>query len=396
MSEQSKSLPPLDDLYRLPFFSDEDRAFVEDLRGRLSDSAKIEIEGDGSAALVAWVRRLGEWRTLETLFGNSIEDTSLLRVCLAREVLAEHCIIADLALVMQFLGGLPLYHGGSTFVAAAFDSIQQGKSVAAFAITEPEAGTDLSRISTSATFDDGSYIINGHKHLISNVGAADLFTLFARLEGGDSTGRIAAFALPAEIDGVTQIPTPPMVPHPIGRLELNNVVLGKEHLLGVEGKGMRIALETLGFCRPTVGAAANGMARRAIAEAWEHVTTRQAFGGVLADKDLIKAGLSECIVDLDAARLLVYRAAWARDQAPKERHDRAASSAKWRATESAQRVIDKCLQFCGGVATLQGHILAELYQGLRPLRIYEGASEIHSLLVFDSLKGELGNVTKSP
>jgi acyl-CoA dehydrogenase len=265
----------------------------------------------------------------------------------------------------------------------------EGKAIAAFALTEPEAGSDVAAIKTSAQREGNSYVINGRKRFISNAGIADFYTLFARTgtsEGGRAA--LSAFVVGSKIQGFSVVErTPLMAPHPIGEIAFNDCRVPAENMVGNEGDGFGLAMETLDTFRASVGAAACGMARRALDEALHYASTRRQFGRLLVEHQLIQEKLADMATELDAARLLVYRAAYARDTGT-IRVTRETSEAKLFATEAAGRIIDSALQIHGGNGLVRGNVVERLYRDIRALRIYEGTSEIQKLVIAGQLMKE--------
>jgi acyl-CoA dehydrogenase len=300
-------------------------------------------------------------------------------LCLARELLGAISPRADSIFAVQGLGAHPLLAAGGAAARALAAEAAEGDAVLAFALTEPEAGSDVAAIATRAVPDPdvaGGWILDGEKTLISNLGVATHAIVFATLEPG-ARGASRAFIVPIATAGVTVETLAATAPHPIGRLILRGVKLGAAAQIG--SSGLRLALATLDTFRVTVGAAAVGMARRAMSEAIAHVTTRRQFGAPLAEQQLVQAHLADMVVDLDAARLLVLRAAHAKDAGAAARTE--VSIAKLGATEAAQRVIDRAVQLFGGRGVLAGAVVEHLYRAIRPLRIYEGTSEIQRTLI---------------
>lgn len=249
----------------------------------------------------------------------------------------------------------------------------------ALALSEPDAGSDVAALSTVARHDNG-YRITGTKHLITNAGVADYYSVFART--GEGKKGISAFIVDARAPGVSVEKQTPSAPHPLGIVRFKDVQVPSSARLGSEGEGLKLALMTLERCRATVGAAACGFAKRALDEALAHCKSRKMFGSTLSEQPLAQAKLAEMQARLDAcARLLVYRAAWAMDHAGERRAPREIALAKWQATENAQWIIDQALQLAGGKGVLRGSIFERLYREIRPLRIYEGASEVQQLVV---------------
>ena len=315
--------------------------------------------------------------------GGSLEQTSSVALCLARERLGHASPLAELAFAMQGLGSYPITASDPPEGPAreALIDVVAGRSVAAFAITEPEAGTDLGGIATLARRDGDDYVLTGQKCFISNAGIADVYVVFAATAPDAKRRRLSAFVVPASASGLEATPTRVLGGHPIGELELNDVRLPASHRLGEEGDGMKLALTTLHRFRPTVGAAALGFAQRALDEAVAHTKSRRQFGAPLADLQLVQARLGEMACEVEAARLLVYRAARAADAgADRGVIARTGSMAKLVATEAAQRVIDSSVQLHGGRG-VSDSIVARLYEDVRALRIYEGTNDVHKLLI---------------
>jgi len=304
--------------------------------------------------------------------------------CLIREALSYSSALADLAFVMQGLGTYPISLAASEHVREFWlERAASGKAIAAFALTEAEAGSDVAGIKTTARRDGDAYVIDGRKRFISNAGLADFYTVFART-GTRPDGRpeLSAFVVGARLPGfAVRERISMMAAHPIGELEFNGCRVPAENLLGAEGDGLRLALQTLDTFRASVGAAACGMARRALDESVSYAKARQQFGRPLSSHQLIQAKLADMVTELDAARLLVYRAAYLKDTNTAEKSTCEASEAKLFATEAAGRIIDSALQIHGGAGLVRGHIIERLYRDVRALRIYEGTSEIQQLVI---------------
>ena len=310
------------------------------------------------------------------------EDDSLdaRSLCLMRETLARHEPLADFVYAMQVLGSAPISLFGSRAQKDAWlGKVAAGRAVAAFALSEAEAGSDVAAMTMRAERRNGGYALNGSKAWISNAGVADFYVVFART--GEGKRGISAFIVPAGAPGLAVSErTPVIAAHPLGSLELTDCRVPADSMLGKPGDGLRIALGTLDLCRSTVGAAALGMARRAYVETLARVRGRQLFGGALADLQLTQAAVADMTTSLDASALLIYRAAWLRDSGQK-RITREASMAKLFATEQAHKVIDRAVQLFGGEGVRAGSVVERLYREIRALRIYEGASEIQQLLI---------------
>jgi acyl-CoA dehydrogenase len=313
-------------------------------------------------------------------------------LCLVRESLAYHSPLADLAFVMQGLGTYAVSLAADEHLRDFWlERARAGKSIAAFALTEPEAGSDVSAIQTTATREGDAYVINGRKCFISNAGLADFYTTFART-GTRSDGRaeLSAFIVGARMPGFRFVARTPLIaPHPIGEIEFENLRVPAEDRVGAEGEGFRLAMLTMDMFRASVGAAACGMARRALDEAIHYAKTRRQFDVTLAMHQLIQEKLAVMQTRLDAARLLVYRAAHLKDAgASQSTLTRAASEAKLYATEAAQRIVDEAVQIHGGYGLVRGHAVERLYRDVRALRIYEGTSEIQKLIIARELLRE--------
>jgi acyl-CoA dehydrogenase len=301
-------------------------------------------------------------------------------VCLAREMLGYVSPRADSILAVQCLGTHAIGLAGSPAQRALLPGFASGRSVAAFALTEPEAGSDVAAIATRATETADGYRLDGDKLFISNLGIADHAMVVATIDPGRGHAGLTAFWLPLDAPGVTVVPMTATAAHPIGALELRGVALPASARIGEAGQGMKLALGTLDAFRVSVGAAAVGMARRALDEAIRFVTGRSQFGKRLSEQPLIQAHVADMVVDLDAARLLVLRAAYLKDTTGGKMTTEV-SIAKLGATEAAQRVIDRAVQLFGGRGVMSGAIVEHLYRAIRPLRIYEGTSEIQRTII---------------
>ena len=316
--------------------------------------------------------------------GERLEVRSL---ALSRDLLARREPLADFAFAMQGLGTGPISLFGSSSQRKRYlPLVIKGQCIAAFALSEPQAGSDVQAIATRARRDSGHWVLDGTKTWISNGGIADHYVVFART--GEDKGVLGAFIVEAGNPGLKvkeQIST--MAPHPLATLEFQDCRVKEDALIGQPGQGLRIALATLEIFRTTVGAAALGLARRALDEALVRVRSREVFGKALAEFQLTQARLADMALAVDAAALLVYRAAWAKDSAG-GRVTREAAMAKLFATESAQQVIDGALQLFGGTGVVCGTAVERLYREIRALRIYEGTSEIQKLVIADSLLRE--------
>ena len=332
----------------------------------------------------------GECRALVEALGKggwlkhaAAEDGALdvRTLCLIRETLARHSGLADFAFAMQGLGCGPITLFGTPaqrrdYVAA----VRAGRRIAAFALTEPAAGSDVAALAMTARPDAKGWVLNGEKTFISNGGIADFYVVFARTGEAGSRG-ISAFVVDADNPGLRVAERiEVMAPHPLARLAFKDCRVPKTALLGKEGEGFKVAMATLDVFRTTVGAAALGFARRALDEALARVTQRQLFGATMAELPLVQAQLAQMALDVDTSALLVYRSAWTRDGGA-ARVTREAAMAKYHATEAAQRVIDQAVQLFGGLGVTTGVPVEQLYREIRALRIYEGASEVQQLVI---------------
>jgi acyl-CoA dehydrogenase len=309
-------------------------------------------------------------------------------LCLAREMLGYASVRADSILAVQGLGTHPIVLAGSDDQRASLRAFARGAGIAAFALTEPDAGSDVASIATRAAPCEEGYRLDGEKLFISNLGIADHAAVFATADPALGGAGLMAFWVPLDRPGVTVRPLQATAPHPIGALELRGVRLPESARIGDVGGGMKLAMRTLDAFRVSVGAAAVGMARRALDEALRFVTKRSQFGKRLSEQQLVQAHLADMAVDLDAARLLVYRAAYVKDSTD-ARATVEVSIAKLGATEAAQRVIDRAVQLLGGRGVMAGAVVEHLYRAIRPLRIYEGTSEIQRTIIGRALaKGQ--------
>ena len=267
---------------------------------------------------------------------------------------------------------------------ALLDRVRRGDIIGGFALTEPGAGSDVAAIATAAVLDGDEYVLNGEKVYISNVGIAGFYVVFARTDPDGGHRGLSAFVVPNDADGVHTEAIPMSVDHPIGRVVMKNVRVPRTSLLGAEGQGFKLAMQTLDTFRVSVGAAAVGMARRALDESIGHLKKRVQFGKPLAAQQMLQGYVADMATELDASRLLVLRAAHAKDT-----HGGRASTevgmAKMYATEAAQRIIDKAVQLFGGLGVTKGLVVEELYRDIRPLRIYEGTTEIQRLIISRAL-----------
>jgi acyl-CoA dehydrogenase len=307
-------------------------------------------------------------------------------LALCRETLARHSGLADFAFAMQGLGAGPISLFGSDEQRAAWlPKTRAGKAIAAFALSEPASGSDVANIATAARRDGNGYVIDGEKTWISNGGIADLYIVFARTGEAPAARGLSAFIVEGGNPGLTIAERIAVIaPHPLARLRFDQCRVPADAMIGKPGEGFKIAMATLDVFRTTVGAAALGFARRAMAEAVKRAAGRELFGAPLAELQMVQGHLADMALEIDAAALLVYRAAWAKDSGA-TRVSREAAMAKLYATEAAQRVIDTAVQLHGGDGVRSGHPVETLYREIRALRIYEGASDVQKIIIARSV-----------
>ena len=330
---------------------------------------------------------MGEHGLLRGLFGGAPdqppEDAAAMRLCLLRETIARVSVEAETALALQGLGSYPILQSGNpATVRRWIPGVVRGTTVCAFALTEPEAGSDAAALSLRAEPDGDGWRLSGEKTWISNAPEADVYTVFARTTQGAGARGVTAFAGAGDADGLSGEHLDLLSPHPIGRLCFDGVRVGPLDVLGEVDAGFRVAMRTLDLFRPSVGAFAVGMAQAAIDATLDHVSTREAFGGPLSRQQSVGHTLADLATQLQAARLLVYAAARAYDSgATRGEVTRSAAMAKLFATEAAQTIVDRCVQLHGARALQRGHLLEHLYRDVRAPRIYEGASEVQRSII---------------
>jgi acyl-CoA dehydrogenase len=372
----------------LPFFDDGHRALAAALDAWAAEHLAHVDHADTDAACRTLVRALGAggWlrHCVPAAQGGASAQIASRALVICRETLARHDGLADFAFAMQGLGSGPLSLAGSAALQSAWlPRVARGEAMAAFALSEPGAGSDVAAIACRARDDGDGWVLDGEKTWISNGGIADFYCVFARSDAATSRGTkgLSAFLVPADTPGLHIAERIAVIaPHPLARLRFEGCRVPKDHLLGAEGEGFKLAMRTLDIFRASVAAAALGFARRALDEALAHARRRTMFGQQLADFQLTQASLGDMAADIDAAALLTYRAAWRRD-ATGARTTREAAMAKMVATEHAQRVIDRALQLHGGLGVQVGSVVESLYREIRALRIYEGATEVQRLII---------------
>lgn len=375
----------------LPFFSDEHR----DLQTMLEQWSKDNLADmnhddnvDDSCRHLVKLMGDADWLTyaVPQAYGGQLPELDSRALCIIRETLAYYEGLADFSFAMQGLGsGAITLFGTEAQKNYYLRKVATGEMIAAFALSEPDAGSDVAALSTSAIRDGDDYILNGTKTWISNGGIADFYTVFARSENIEGSRGISAFIVPADSEGLQIAERIEVIaPHPLATLKFENCHIPASNLLGEAGRGMKVALATLDIFRASVAAAAVGFARRALDEAINRAKSREMFGQTLGDFQMTQAKLADMATAVDSAQLMVYRAAWMRD-VQGERPTKEVAMAKMLATESAQKVIDDAVQLFGGLGVKRGVIVERLYREIRSLRIYEGATEVQKLIIARAL-----------
>jgi acyl-CoA dehydrogenase len=363
-----------------PFFEDRHRALARDLETWCDANLPVD-HADTDAACRALVARLGRDGWLAHTTAGSGAELDLRSLALIRETLARHDGLADFAFAMQGLGAGAITLFGTPEQRLWLERTRAGEAIAAFALTEPRSGSDVAALETTARRDGDAWVLDGEKTWISNGGIADLYCVFARSGEGPGAKGLSAFLVPADTQGLViaeRLET--IAPHPLARLRFKACRLPASALIGEAGAGFRIAMAVLDVFRTTVGAAALGFARRALDETLARARDRRLFGAPLADLQMVQGHIADMALAIDAAALLIYRAAWVRDQGA-ARITREAAMAKLFATETAQEVIDKAVQIHGGDGVRAGHPVERLYREIRALRIYEGASDVQKIII---------------
>ena len=373
-----------------------DWPFFDQAHGQLEQSldawAQEHVAGahghDVDQACRMLVRQLGEAGWLHFAVGKDSGAIDTRAICLIRETLARHNGLADFAFAMQALGsGAISLFGSEANKERYLARVGRGQAIAAFALSEPQAGSDVAAMQCAAVRDGDSYVLNGEKTWISNGGIADFYVVFARTGEAPGARGISAFIVDADTPGLEIAERINVIaPHPLARLAFRHCRVDAGQRLGEGGQGFKVAMATLDVFRTSVAAAALGFARRAFDEAIAHAASRKMFGQTLADFQLTQAKLADMATGIDAAALLTYRAAWQRDQGRKVTKE--AAMAKMSATETAQKVIDAAVQMFGGLGVVSEHPVERLYREIRALRIYEGATEVQQLIIARELLRE--------
>jgi acyl-CoA dehydrogenase len=372
-----------------PFFAPHHRELADAIERWCSDNLSGRYADDLDSECRKLVRELGAAGFLKLSVADGDSRPDVRSLAIARETLAFHSALADFAFAMQGLGSGAISLFGTVEQKRAWlPKVASGEVIAAFAMTEPECGSDAANIATSAMREGGEWVIVGEKTYISNGGIADFYVTFARTGEGEGSRGLSAFVVPAVARGLSISDRIEVIaPHPLARLTYDNVRIPADAIVGEPGEGFRIGMETLNLFRVTVGAAALGFARRALDEALGFATNRRLGSATLADNAVTQEKLADMALLNDASALLVYRAAWQQDGGGVDNR-RAAAMAKLHATEAGQQVIDMAVQIHGGAGVTRGVKVEELYRDIRALRIYEGASEVQrQIIARDLLKG---------
>src|SRR5690348_9067376 len=370
-----------------PFLEAKHRELADELQRWCADNIADIYADDLDSECRMLVAALGSGGFLKFCVANGDTRPDVRSLAIARETLAYHSALADFAIAMQGLGSGAISLFGTVEQKRDWlPKVASGEAIAAFAMTEPECGSDAANMQTSAMREGNEWVLVGEKTLISNGGIADFYVTFARTGEGEGARGLSAFIVPADLVAVEER-IEVIAPHPLARLKYDNVRLPADSIVGEPGEGFRIGMETLNLFRVTVGAAALGFARRALDEALAFASNRRLGSGTLAENAVTQAKLADMALLVDSSALLVYRAAWQQDQGGVDNR-RAAAIAKLHATEAAQQVIDAAVQIHGGAGVMRGVKVEELYRDIRSLRIYEGASEVQrQIIARDLLKG---------
>ncbi|HEY0086644.1 MAG TPA: acyl-CoA dehydrogenase family protein [Allosphingosinicella sp.] len=365
-----------------PFFDDRHRVLAAGLEAWCAANLRDDEPDDVDEACRTLVRSLGAGGWLRHCVPDEAGKLDVRSLAVIRETLARHSGLADFAFAMQGLGsGTISLFGTEAQKAAYLPAVARGEKIAAFALTEPESGSDVASMGTTAVEADGGWVVDGAKTYISNGGIADYYVLFARTGEAPGAKGISCFIVDADTPGLDASERIEVIaPHPLATLRFDGMRLPAEALLGERGRGFAQAMATLDIFRTTVGAAALGFARRALDEATERALTRRLGAGTLADNAITQSKLAEMVLDVETSALLIYRAAWLRD-VKGLRNSKEAALAKLHATDSAQSVIDKAVQIFGGLGVTRGVAVERLYREVRALRIYEGASEVQKVVI---------------
>ena len=369
-----------------PFFEPHHARLAQSLDAWATQNIAHAHGTDVDAECKQLVKGLGEAGWLRhavagPAYGGAGEQIDTRAICLIRETLARHSGLADFAFAMQGLGSGAISLAGTEEQKKRYlTRVAKGDAIAAFALSEPDAGSDVAAMACEATLDGDHYVINGEKTWISNGGIADIYVVFVRTGEAPGARGISALIVEAGTPGFEIAERINVIaPHPLARLKFSNCRVPASQRVGAAGEGFKVAMRTLDVFRTSVAAASLGFARRAMDEALHRATTRKMFNGVLADFQLTQAKIAQMATQIDSAALLTYRAAWMRDQG--ENVTREAAMAKMTATENAQQVIDAAVQIWGGLGVVSEQPVERLYREIRALRIYEGATEVQQLII---------------
>lgn len=367
-----------------PFFDDRHRELVGNLHDWCRTNLPVDHD-DVDQACTSLVAQLGRDGWLKHTGADEGERLDVRTLCLIRETIAQYDGLAEFAFAMQGLGMGAISLFGSPAQRARLARTRAGKAIAAFAMTEPAAGSDVAATASTATRTGNGYVLSGEKTYISNGGIADIYVVFARTGEAPGAKGLSAFLVPADLPGFEVVERIDVIaPHPLALIRFTDVALPDEALIGKAGEGFKIAMSVLDVFRSTVGAAALGFARRALAESLGRVRARKIAGAPLSELQLVQGHIADMALEIDAAALLVYRAAWTKDMGA-ARVTREAAMAKLYATEAAQRVIDAAVQLHGGDGVRRGTTVESLYREIRALRIYEGASDVQRVVIARSV-----------
>jgi len=367
--------------YDWPFLEERHAVLARETEGWAAQNLSHAHDPDADAVCRRLVKDLGATGLLRHCVPGT-DHFDVRSIALLREILAYHAGLADFAFVMQGLGSGPIALAGSAAQRERYlTRVAAGQAIAAFALSEPDAGSDVAALSTSARRDGAGWVLDGTKTWISNGGIADFYLVFARTDAAAGTRGISAFVVDADAPGLDASERIDIVaPHPMATVRMKGCRVPTDALVGAAGEGFKLAMRNLDVFRTTVAAAALGFARRALHEALSRARERRMFGQTLAQFQLTQAKLADMATEIEAAALLTYRAAWARDVHAR-RITSEAAMAKMFATEAAQRVVDEAVQICGGLGVTRGHPVELLYREVRALRIYEGATEVQKLII---------------
>ena len=365
-----------------PFFEPRHRELAESLDAWCAKNLPVAHDDVDAACreLVAMLGRDG-WLKATAIDTTNPAPLDVRSLCITRETLARHDGLADFAFAMQGLGTGAISLFGTPEQQQWLAKTRAGKAISAFALSEPRSGSDVAAMDMSATRDGSHYLLTGEKTWISNGGIADLYIVFARTGEAPGAKGLSAFLVPADSAGLTVAERLEVIaPHPLARLAFDKVRVPASALIGEPGEGFKIAMSVLDVFRSTVGAAALGFARRALDESLVRASERELFGAPMAELQMVQGHIADMALDIDAAALLIYRAAWTKDSGA-ARVTREAAMAKLFATDKAQEVIDRAVQLHGGEGVRKGHIIESLYREIRALRIYEGASDVQKVVI---------------